>query len=87
MSKHAVKVILCLPTNAVYRAEGSGGFRERLVYGFSYLFEKILQQYRTSAFAPSKTRRKIVIVSKHAVKTTVDFADVSKRGVNFAYVS
>ena len=41
---------------------------------FSYFFEKIVQQYRTSAFWPSKTRRKIDMffenVSTHVVKLT-----------------
>ena len=42
---------------------------------FSYISEKIVQQYRTSAFGPSKTRRTIDILfvnmSKHVVKLTL----------------
>ena len=42
---------------------------------FSYISEKIVQQYRTSAFGPSTTRRKIDIffvnMSKHVVKLTL----------------
>ena len=84
MQKHVVKLTFCSLTNAVFCAQGSGRFRERLVYVFRTFSKK---SCNSTVLQRSDLQKHVVKLTffRKCVKTrrTIDdiFANVSKHVV------